>query len=106
MGDKLKVLVVDDSLVYRNILTRAVEDTGLAEVKYTASNGEIALERLEQGEIDVILLDVYMPKLNGLEVLRIIKEKYEDKPVIMISRRKDSAELTVKALGMGAMDLY
>lgn len=105
MRDKLKVLVVDDSLVYRGILTQAVEGTGLGEVIYTASNGALALERLEQGEIDVILLDVYMPDMDGLETLSIIKERYPEKTVIMISSGgTDGAELTVKALEMGAMD--
>lgn len=105
MRNKLKVLVVDDSLVYRGILTQAVEGTGFGEVIYTASNGELALERLEQGAIDVILLDVYMPDMDGLETLGIIKERYPDKTVIMISSGgADSAELTVKALEMGAMD--
>lgn len=105
MEHKLKVLIVDDSLVYRKILTEAVEETGLGQVVHTASNGEIALERLEQSRIDVVLLDVYMPDIDGIETLDIIKKRYPEKPVIMISSGgTDSAELTVKALEMGAMD--
>ena len=105
MSNKLKILVVDDSLVYRRILTQAVEQTGLGRVIYTASNGELALERLEQSEIDVVIMDVYMPGMSGIEILGIIKDRYPDKIVIMISGGgKDSAKLTMQALEMGAMD--
>lgn len=105
MGDKLKILIVDDSLVYRKLLTQVAEDTGLGEVVYTASNGETALERLRQEAIDVILLDVYMPNMDGIELLNIVKEEWPDKSVIMVSSGGvDSAQLTVKALELGAMD--
>ena len=70
MNKKLKVLVVDDSLVYRNILSRAVEKSSIAVVDCTASNGAIALERLEQRSIDVVLLDVFMPQMDGIETLK------------------------------------
>lgn len=106
MGDKLKVLVVDDSLLYRKFLTEAVEATELGEVVDTAPDGRVALEKLKEVEdIDVILLDVYMPNMNGIELLNIVAKDYPEKIVIMISGGSaDSAQLTVKALELGAMD--
>lgn len=102
---KLKVLVVDDSLVYRKIISRAVERTERAVVDCTASSGITALERLEQRSIDVVLMDVYMPGMDGIETLARIKEKYEDLPVIIISSGGvDGARLMVRALEEGAMD--
>lgn len=102
---KLKVLVVDDSLVYRRIISKAVEKTNIAVVDCTASSGITALERLEQRNIDVVLLDVFMPKMDGIETLREIKRKYSHIPVIMISSGGvDGAKITVEALRLGAMD--
>ncbi|HZJ57470.1 MAG TPA: chemotaxis-specific protein-glutamate methyltransferase CheB [Clostridia bacterium] len=103
--DKLKVLVVDDSLVYRKIISRAVERTDKAVVDCTASSGITALERLEQRPIDVVLMDVFMPGMDGLETLTRIKDKYGDLPVVIISSGGvDGAKLTVRALEYGAMD--
>jgi len=102
---KLKVLVVDDSLVYRRIITRAVEKTNIAVVDCTASGGITALERLEQRDIDVVLLDVFMPQMDGIETLKEIKKRYSHIPVIMISSGGvDGAKITVEALRQGAMD--
>mgnify|MGYP000894993805 CR=1 FL=1 len=103
--NKLRVLVVDDSLVYRNIVSKAVKNTGIARVDCTASGGVTALERLEQREIDVVLLDVFMPEMDGIETLKEIKKRYSHLPVIMISGGgEDGARLTVKALEQGTMD--
>jgi two-component system chemotaxis response regulator CheB len=105
MDDKLKVLIVDDSLIYRKILAAAVDSTGLATASQTASNGVIALERLAQQHFDVVLLDQLMPELTGLETLAVIKDKYPDLAVIMISDcTKENATVTVRALEMGALD--
>jgi len=103
--DKLKVLVVDDSVVYRRIITSAVQMTGKGEVDCVASSGITALERLEQRQIDVVLLDVFMEGLDGIQTLKRIKIKYPHIAVIMISGGgEDSVQITVKALEMGAMD--
>jgi two-component system, chemotaxis family, protein-glutamate methylesterase/glutaminase len=103
--NKLKVLVVDDSVVYRKILVAAVESTGLAVVEQSASNGVIALERLLQQHFDVVLLDQMMPEMTGIEALAVIRDKYPEIAVIMISGyTKENAVETVQALEMGALD--
>lgn len=103
--EKLRVLVVDDSSLYKKVMVQAVENTGLARVEHTASNGILALERLKQCKADVVLLKVFMPEINGIETLKIVKRDYPEISVIMVSSGGgDSAADTIKALEMGAMD--
>lgn len=103
--DKLKALVVDDSVVYRKIISAAVDGTEMAKVEATASNGVLAIERLEHGKYDVVLLDVNMPEMDGIETLKQIKRRWTGIPVIMISGTGGkNAEVTLKALEIGALD--
>lgn len=103
--EKLKVLIVDDDLLYRRILSEVVENTGLASVGQTASNGSIALERMEQDQYDVVLLDVFMPQMDGLATLSLIQRLVKPPVVIMFSSLgADSAAQTIQALKIGAMD--
>ena len=103
--EKLKVLIVDDAIIYRKVLSAAVNSTGIGIATHTAANGEIALDHLQRCSFDVVLLDVVMPEMNGLEVLSIIKESYVDIFVIMISSEgPDSAANTLAALKKGAFD--
>ncbi|SMP48036.1 chemotaxis-specific protein-glutamate methyltransferase CheB [Anoxynatronum buryatiense] len=102
---KLKALVVDDTIIYRKILSQAVEDTGLCEVSKTAPNGAIALDWLKQRPFDVVLLDVFMPEMDGLETLKKIKMDYPHIDVIMISSDgSESVKNTMKALELGALE--
>jgi len=103
--EKLKVLIVDDTIFYRKVLSAAVNSTGLGIATHTAANGEIALDHLKQCSFDVVLLDVVMPGMNGLELLSIIKETYADIFVIMISSvGTESVANTLSALKKGALD--
>ncbi len=78
---KKKILVVDDEEGLRLLYKEELEDEG-AEVTLAAS-GEEAIERLEEGAFDLILLDIKMPGMDGVEVLRRVKEKWCDIPVIL-----------------------
>ncbi|MBC9783604.1 chemotaxis-specific protein-glutamate methyltransferase CheB [Heliobacterium chlorum] len=103
--EKLKVLVADDTLVYRKILAHAVESTGLATVEFTASNGLLAMERIRHNKLDVALLDMFMPEMDGLAVLEQIRKEHPQIAVILISGRgPDNASATVRALSLGALD--
>ncbi len=96
---------MDDTVVYRKVLTQAVEDTGLCDVIKTAPNGAIALDWLAQREFDVVLLDVFMPEMDGIETLKQIKQKHPGIEVIMISSDgTESVKNTVKALELGALE--
>ncbi len=104
MSDKVKVLVVDDSLMARKYLSKILEGSGKVEVIGTAVNGLEALEKVKLLKPDVVTLDIEMPKMNGLEALeKIMKEC--PVPVIMISTlTRDGAHETLKALHLGAVD--
>lgn len=100
-----RILVVDDTVVYRRILTDIIAGLKDAEVVGSAPNGVIALKKIPTVNPDVVLLDVEMPEMDGLETLKIIKRDYPEISVIMISGvSSTSADLTIKALANGALD--
>ena len=86
----------------RKVVTDLLEKMPNVKVSNVARNGKQALALLEDEQPDVVLLDVEMPILNGLETLKIIKEKY-DVPVIMLSALTNK-EVTIEALNLGAAD--
>ena len=98
-----RVLVVDDERLNRMLLRRALEAEGRAVAE--ASNGRIALEVLRAESIDVVLLDIVMPELDGYETLSAIKADpdIDHVPVIIISG-VDELESVVRCIGMGATD--
>lgn len=101
----LKILIVDDTAIYRKILQNVVADIDGAEVLATAPNGELALKRVEAKRPDLILLDVEMPGISGLDTLKQIKEIDSSIGVIMVSGISEKqAEVTLQCLNAGAMD--
>lgn len=101
---RVRVLIADDSAVVRAALSRIVESAPALQVCGTARNGLEALEKVRQLRPDVVTLDVEMPILNGLEVLKRIMKEFP-RPVIMVSSlTREGAEITVEALGVGAFD--
>src|SRR3989337_3938667 len=78
---KKRILVVDDEEGLRLLYKEELEDEGW-EVELAAS-GEESLEKLERDSIDLVLLDIKMPGMDGVEVLRRVKEKWKDLPVIL-----------------------
>ncbi|MBT8762501.1 chemotaxis response regulator protein-glutamate methylesterase [Desulfohalobiaceae bacterium Ax17] len=102
---KLRVLVVDDTIFYRKIISDVLSQLSEVEVVGTAGNGRIALTRIESLKPDLITLDVEMPVLDGLGVLKEIKKRGLDIGVIMVSTlTKRGTEITMKALELGAFD--
>lgn len=102
---KIKVLIVDDSVVYRSQLRNAVSMLDYCEVVAVASNGKMALERMAQGPVDLVILDLEMPEMNGLETLQeISKRSYSAKVLMFSSHSKRGAEITMDALRFGASD--
>ena len=101
----VRVLVVDDSVVVRRMVTDILrEDPGI-EVVGTAANGRIALARIEQLRPDLVTLDVEMPVLDGLGTLEELRPRHPRLPVVMFSTlTARGAEATMDALERGASD--
>jgi two-component system chemotaxis response regulator CheB len=104
-GDRIRVMVVDDSVVIRRLVTQALEQDPMIEVVGTASNGAIGLQRIPQFTPDVVTLDIEMPDMNGLEMLRRIRREFPQLRVIMFSTLTErGAAITLEALTLGADD--
>lgn len=100
-----RVLIVDDSSTTRMMLREYLGREPGLEIAGAAANGREALDRLDKYAPDVVLLDVDMPVLNGLETLPLLREARPDLPVIMFSRLTDrGAAETIDALFLGASD--
>jgi two-component system chemotaxis response regulator CheB len=105
MDKKIKVMIVDDSLPFRSILSSVLQGHEQIEVIATAYNGTMAINRIKEGKPDVITLDYEMPDMNGLETLKILHEKYPEIGIIMLSAlTTESASITMKAINAGADD--
>ncbi|MBZ0155776.1 MAG: sigma-54 dependent transcriptional regulator [Alphaproteobacteria bacterium] len=98
---KEKVLIVDDEEGIRESLSGIFEDEGY--LVATAASGEIAVEMMREHAPDVVLLDVWLPGMDGIETLAKLKEIESDTPVIMISGH-GNIEVAVKATRFGAYD--
>ena len=104
-GDPVCVLVVDDALVIRGLISRMLEAAGGIEVVATASDGKRALTLLEKNSVDVVVLDIEMPVMDGLEALPQIVQKYPGIQVVMASTlTQRNAEISIKAMQLGAAD--
>jgi len=103
--DIIKVMIVDDSIIYRKVLRAVLDADDIIEVVTQAVNGKLALPRIKYHKPDVVILDQEMPKMNGLETLKVIKETMPDVKVIMFSSHTVAgANVTLQALEMGALD--
>ncbi len=104
-SDRIRVLVVDDAVVMRKVISESLAlDAGI-EVAGTAANGRIALAKIDQIRPDVVTLDVEMPEMDGVQTVREIRKKYPRLPVIMFSTlTQRGAVTTLEALSAGASD--
>jgi len=104
-GDRVRVLVVDDSVVVRRSVSLALEADPQIEVVGVASSGELALLKVDQLNPDLVTLDVEMPGMNGLDTLTELRKRRPDMRVLMLSSLTQSgAEVTMEALARGADD--
>jgi two-component system chemotaxis response regulator CheB len=102
---RIRVLVVDDAVVVRRMLTDVLSAEPDIEVTGVAANGKIALQKIAQSTPDVVTLDVEMPELDGVATLRQIRVTWPKLPVIMFSTLTErGAAATLDALSAGASD--
>ena len=105
MSDQINVLVVDDSVVYRRVLSSILKEIDGVEVLGSAPNGKIALDKIERLKPDLVTLDIDMPVMDGIETLKHISKEFPEIPVVMVSaHNRHSADQTVEALGLGSLD--
>ena len=105
MVSQISVLVVDDSVVVRRLVTTALEGDPAIRVVGTASNGRLALTKIDQLSPDIVTLDVEMPELDGVATLRALRVDHPRLPVIMFSTVTErGARATLDALAAGASD--
>jgi two-component system chemotaxis response regulator CheB len=101
----IAVLVVDDSVVVRKLITDALGNAPGIQVVGTAANGQLAQAKIDQLKPDVVTMDIEMPKMNGIEAVRELRKRHKQLPVIMFSTLSASgASATLEALSAGATD--
>ena len=105
MNHQVKILIVDDSITYRQILMRVIEKITDAECIGTAASGNIGLRKVNTLQPDLVLLDMVMPEMDGIETLQKIKQAHPHIEVIMISSfDMNEAKATLKTLNIKALD--
>lgn len=104
---KIRLLVVDDSVVIRQVVSEVLAADPEIEIVGTAANGKIALAKLTQLNPDLVILDVEMPEIDGLQTLSAIRKSHPKLPVIMFSAITErGAAATLEALARGASDYF
>jgi DNA-binding NtrC family response regulator len=101
MSEKNRILVVDDEDALRTVLSGELVSEGY-EVR-TAADGDEAISNVQKENYDLVLLDIKMPRLNGFEVLKFIKEKYPKTKVVMLTGFADLKN-AIESKKLGAED--
>lgn len=105
MGDPFRVMVVDDSAVIRGLLARFLDADPEISVVASVSNGKMALSRLDRTDVEIVVLDIEMPVMDGLTALPLLLQKQPGLQVLMASTlTRKNAEVSLRALSLGAAD--
>src|ERR1700681_1140250 len=101
----IRVMVVDDAVIVRSLVTRWVAEAPDLEIVAALRNGREAVDAIKKFNPDVVVLDIDMPELDGISTLPLLLEKKRDLVVIMASTlTRRNAEISLKALSLGAAD--
>ncbi|PID77045.1 MAG: chemotaxis response regulator protein-glutamate methylesterase [Deltaproteobacteria bacterium] len=101
----LRVLVVDDTIVYRKAVSDILAELPGVEVAGVAHNGKIALAKIKSLQPDLLTLDIEMPEMNGLEVLAELQKNFPQIGAVMLSTLTgEGSIMSIKALELGAFD--
>ena len=104
MSERVRVLVVDDSALMRKLIPIILSRDPNIEVVGTAMDGAFALKKIEELEPDVVTLDLEMPRMDGIETLRLIVRRAPLPVILFSTHSKEGAYSTFKALALGAID--
>jgi two-component system chemotaxis response regulator CheB len=101
----IRVMIVDDSAVVRGLVSRWIEEEPGLEVVSRHANGQLAVDNVARSAPDIVLLDIEMPVMDGLEALPLLLEARPELRVLMVSTlTRRNAEISFKALALGALD--
>ncbi len=101
----LRILVVDDTIVYRKAVSDIIAEIPGVELAGVAHNGKIALAKIQTLKPDILTLDIEMPEMNGIEVLVELQKSHPGIGVIMLSTlTAEGSDMTMRALELGAFD--
>lgn len=104
-AEPVRVMVVDDSAVIRGLITRALESDPAIKVLHSAGNGKVAVETAARADIEVVVLDIEMPVMDGITALPKLLEAKPGLQVVMASTlTRKNADMSLKALAAGAAD--
>jgi two-component system chemotaxis response regulator CheB len=104
MSERIRVLVVDDSALMRKLIPAILARDTSIEVVGTAMDGAFALKKIEELQPDVVTLDLEMPRMDGMETLRLIMRRAPLPVILFSTHSKEGGYATFKALAMGAVD--
>jgi len=104
MSERIRVLVVDDSALMRKLIPAILARDSSIEVVGTAMDGAFALKKIEELQPDVVTLDLEMPRMDGLEMLRLIMKRAPLPIILFSTHSKEGGYATLKALALGAVD--
>lgn len=103
--DKIKVLLVDDSAVVRQVLTKIINSHPKMEVSATAQDPIFAIQRMNKQWPDIIILDVEMPRMDGITFLRKIMSEHPTPVIMCSSLTEKGAETSMQAMSLGAVEI-
>src|SRR5580704_18936022 len=101
---RVRVLVVDDSALMRKLIPQILERDNSIEVVGTAMDGNFGLKKIEELKPQVVTLDLEMPGMGGLDMLKEIMRSHRVPVIVVSSHSTEGASVTLKALSMGAFD--
>lgn len=104
MSEPVRVLVVDDSALMRKLIPQILEKDGTIKVIGTAMDGSFGLKKIEELKPHVVTLDLEMPRMNGIEMMREITRRYRLPVIVFSAHSREGAQETLKALALGAFD--
>ncbi len=104
LSQSVRVLVVDDSALMRKLIPQIIESDSSIQVVGTAMDGNFGLKKIEELKPDVITLDLEMPGMGGLDMLKEIMRGHRLPVIVVSSHSTEGASITLKALSMGAFD--
>ncbi len=104
MSNPVRVLVVDDSALMRKMIPQIIERDEGIQVVGTAMDGEFALKKMDELKPDVVTLDLDMPRMDGMETLRLIVRNHRVPVIVVSAHTTQGASATFKALASGAFD--